>query len=207
MLSGVARGLSNRAIADELGIAERTARTHVSNILAKLGLTSRTQAALFAVEHGLVRARVVPGRAAARRAVSLDRGSGPADRLPVSGPPGAPTIVFVHGTRLTGALWAPAGGRPVRRVPDDRPRPARPRDAADEPFTLDGAADAPGGARSTPTPRGRRAIVVGLSLGGYVAMALAARSPELVRGLVLAGRDGRADRRPDAAVPRRSRRS
>jgi DNA-binding NarL/FixJ family response regulator len=37
-------------------MAERTARTHVSNILAKLGLTSRTQAALFAVEHGADRA-------------------------------------------------------------------------------------------------------------------------------------------------------
>jgi DNA-binding NarL/FixJ family response regulator len=56
VLACVARGLSNRAIADELGMAERTARTHVSNILAKLGLASRTQAALFAVEHGLDRA-------------------------------------------------------------------------------------------------------------------------------------------------------
>ena len=55
VLACVARGLSNRAIADELGMAERTARTHVSNILAKLGLTSRTQAALFAVEHHLDR--------------------------------------------------------------------------------------------------------------------------------------------------------
>lgn len=53
VLGGVARGLSNRAIADELGITERTARTHVSNILAKLGLASRTQAALLAVQHGL----------------------------------------------------------------------------------------------------------------------------------------------------------
>jgi DNA-binding NarL/FixJ family response regulator len=53
VLGGVARGLSNRAIAAELGITERTARTHVSNILAKLGLASRTQAALFAVQHGL----------------------------------------------------------------------------------------------------------------------------------------------------------
>jgi DNA-binding NarL/FixJ family response regulator len=51
VLDCVARGMSNRAIAEELGMAERTARTHVSNILAKLGLTSRTQAALFAVEH------------------------------------------------------------------------------------------------------------------------------------------------------------
>jgi len=56
VLACVAHGLSNRAIAEELGMAERTARTHVSNILAKLGLTSRTQAALFAVEHGLDRA-------------------------------------------------------------------------------------------------------------------------------------------------------
>ena len=56
VLACVARGLSNRAIAEELGMAERTARTHVSNILAKLGLSSRTQAALFAVEHGLDRA-------------------------------------------------------------------------------------------------------------------------------------------------------
>jgi DNA-binding NarL/FixJ family response regulator len=53
VLGAVAQGLSNRAIADALGITERTARTHVSNILAKLGLTSRTQAALLAAEHGL----------------------------------------------------------------------------------------------------------------------------------------------------------
>jgi DNA-binding NarL/FixJ family response regulator len=55
VLALVARGLPNRAIADGLGIAERTARTHVSNILAKLGLASRTQAALLAVQHGLDR--------------------------------------------------------------------------------------------------------------------------------------------------------
>jgi DNA-binding NarL/FixJ family response regulator len=55
VLGGIAHGLSNRAIADELGITERTARTHVSNILAKLELSSRTQAALLAVQHGLDR--------------------------------------------------------------------------------------------------------------------------------------------------------
>jgi DNA-binding NarL/FixJ family response regulator len=53
VLVRVAEGLSNRAIAEALGITERTARTHVSNVLAKLGLASRTQAALFAVQHGL----------------------------------------------------------------------------------------------------------------------------------------------------------
>ena len=53
VLALVAQGLPNRAIGDALGITERTARTHVSNILAKLGLTSRTQAALYAVEQGL----------------------------------------------------------------------------------------------------------------------------------------------------------
>lgn len=55
VLAGVARGLSNRAIAADLGITERTARTHVSNILSKLDLASRTQAALLAVRHGLER--------------------------------------------------------------------------------------------------------------------------------------------------------
>jgi DNA-binding NarL/FixJ family response regulator len=55
VLARVARGLPNRRIAEDLGITERTARTHVSNILAKLGLGSRTQAALLAVQHGLDR--------------------------------------------------------------------------------------------------------------------------------------------------------
>jgi DNA-binding NarL/FixJ family response regulator len=54
VLGLVAHGLSNKAIADKLAITERTARTHVSNILGKLGLASRTQAALYAVEHHLV---------------------------------------------------------------------------------------------------------------------------------------------------------
>ena len=47
----VAEGRTNQQIATRLGVTERTARAHVSNILAKLGLTSRTQAAVWAREH------------------------------------------------------------------------------------------------------------------------------------------------------------
>ena len=47
------QGRSNKEIGAELFITERTARTYVSNILGKLGLASRTQAALWAVEHKL----------------------------------------------------------------------------------------------------------------------------------------------------------
>jgi DNA-binding NarL/FixJ family response regulator len=50
----VGAGRANKEIAAELSISERTARTHVSNILGKLGLGSRTQAALWAVREGLV---------------------------------------------------------------------------------------------------------------------------------------------------------
>jgi NarL family two-component system response regulator LiaR len=48
----VARGWSNQNIADELMISEATVRTHVSHVLAKLDLTSRTQAALYALRKG-----------------------------------------------------------------------------------------------------------------------------------------------------------
>lgn len=47
-------GHANKSIATTLGITERTARTHVSKILAKLGLSSRTQAALWAAREGIV---------------------------------------------------------------------------------------------------------------------------------------------------------
>jgi two-component system, NarL family, response regulator LiaR len=49
----VTRGLSNQEIARELVISEATVRTHVSNILSKLHLASRTQAALYALREGL----------------------------------------------------------------------------------------------------------------------------------------------------------
>ncbi|NIJ11005.1 DNA-binding NarL/FixJ family response regulator [Saccharomonospora amisosensis] len=54
ILKLVAQGCSNREIAQRLTISERTARTHVSNVLAKLHLASRTQAALLAIREGLV---------------------------------------------------------------------------------------------------------------------------------------------------------
>lgn len=54
VLALVAKGLANKEIAAQLDITERTARTHVSNILGKLDLASRTQAALWAIEHKLV---------------------------------------------------------------------------------------------------------------------------------------------------------
>jgi DNA-binding NarL/FixJ family response regulator len=51
VLGLLAHGMSNKEIAAKLFITERTARTYVSNILGKLGLASRTQAALWAVDH------------------------------------------------------------------------------------------------------------------------------------------------------------
>ena len=53
VLSLLAQGRSNRELATELYVSEKTVKTHVSSILAKLHLTDRTQAALFAVRHGL----------------------------------------------------------------------------------------------------------------------------------------------------------
>jgi NarL family two-component system response regulator LiaR len=54
VLELIARGRSNKRIALELGISEKTVKTHVGHLLAKLGVTDRTQAALMAVEEGLV---------------------------------------------------------------------------------------------------------------------------------------------------------
>jgi len=50
----LAKGMSNKEIALELGVAEKTVKTHVSNVLQKLHLADRTQAALYAVRERLV---------------------------------------------------------------------------------------------------------------------------------------------------------
>ncbi len=56
----IARGCNNKAIAEQLIIADITVRTHVSNILGKLHLASRTQAALYAVREGIASLGTVP---------------------------------------------------------------------------------------------------------------------------------------------------
>jgi DNA-binding NarL/FixJ family response regulator len=53
VLQLIARGLENSEIAEWLNISPRTAKNHVSSVLAKLGLPSRVQAAIYAVRHGL----------------------------------------------------------------------------------------------------------------------------------------------------------
>jgi DNA-binding NarL/FixJ family response regulator len=54
MLKALARGLSNQAIGKELWVTEQTVKFHLRNVYRKLGVSSRTEAARFAYEHGLV---------------------------------------------------------------------------------------------------------------------------------------------------------
>lgn len=102
-----------------------------------------------------------------------------------AGPDAAPAIVLVHGTRLTRTAWTAqveALSDRFRVIALDLPGHGA---LAERPFTL--AAAAAELARVVETAAGGRAVVVGLSLGGYVAMDLASRRPELIRGLVLSG--------------------
>ena len=62
VLKLVAQGLSNQEIADELVVSERTVRTHVTNILDKLHLANRTQAALYALREGLAQLDTAQGK-------------------------------------------------------------------------------------------------------------------------------------------------
>lgn len=97
-----------------------------------------------------------------------------------------PTIVFLHGTRLTGASWAAqvaALGDEFRCFAPDLPGHGT---AAGTTFTIESAADHVLAALDRDSPD-RPVILVGLSLGGYVAMAVAARRPERIAGLVISG--------------------
>ena len=65
----VARGLTNRQIAAELVVAERTVDTHVANIMSKLGFASRAQVAAWVVEQGL---QTVAGDSAIHETLTTD---------------------------------------------------------------------------------------------------------------------------------------
>ena len=113
---------------------------------------------------------------------------GPGRPMPyeVAGPRDAPVVCFLHGTRLTRAMWGPQMADladTYRVLAVDLPGHGA---AHDRPFTLEHAADHVAEVIREVAPEGR-AVVVGLSLGGYVAMLLAARHPTVVRGLVLSG--------------------
>ena len=117
--------------------------------------------------------------------MTADPGTPDAKPYDLSGPPGAPIIVFIHGTRVTRSMWPAVTARladTYRCLCPDLPGHGA---LAGTTFSLDRAA---GAVEDALDAEGiERAVVVGLSLGGYVAMAVAARSPERVRGLVLAG--------------------
>jgi DNA-binding NarL/FixJ family response regulator len=53
VLAHIAKGLTNRQIAERLVVSEKTVATHVGHILTKLGLPSRAAATAYAYEHGL----------------------------------------------------------------------------------------------------------------------------------------------------------
>jgi hypothetical protein len=78
-------GLHNREIAEELGIAERTADTHVGNVLNKLGMSSRAQIAAWVGERGWLRPERPSHRATARASPLRD---GPRTGLRREGPRG-----------------------------------------------------------------------------------------------------------------------
>jgi pimeloyl-ACP methyl ester carboxylesterase len=103
----------------------------------------------------------------------------------VVGPPEAPALVFIHGALMGRAVWRPqidVLADRFRCVSVDLPGHGTQRDVG---FELDDAAD--GVIRAIDEAADGRAVLIGLSLGGYVAMDVAARHPEKVRGLVIAG--------------------
>lgn len=105
--------------------------------------------------------------------------------LELDGPADAPPIVFVHGTRLSRTMWRPVMRRlasSYRVIAVDLPGHGS---RSDVPFAMDAAVASV--VSAVDEQGGGRAALVGLSLGGYVAMDVAARYPERVRALVLSG--------------------
>ena len=102
-----------------------------------------------------------------------------------TGPPDAPPIVFVHGAMMGRSVWQPqidALSDRYRCIAVDLPGHGTQRKNA---FTMDSAAQ--GVIRAIDEAAGGRAVLVGLSLGGYTSMLVAGNHPEKVRGLVIAG--------------------
>ena len=115
----------------------------------------------------------------------------PGTHWTVSGPSDAPPIVFVHGAMMGRSVWSPQIDRLAGRyrcVTVDLPGHGSRRGHR---FELEGAAE--GVAEAIERGAGGRAVLVGLSLGGYTAMTVAATRPSMVRGLVIAG----STREPD----------
>ncbi|NJD27469.1 MAG: alpha/beta hydrolase [Chloroflexi bacterium] len=114
----------------------------------------------------------------------------------IEGPDDGPPIVFVHGALMSHSVWRPqldALSDRYRCLTVDLPGHGV---LVDRPFTLDGGVEVVTAAIEAV---GGRVALVGLSLGGYVAMALAGEHPELVRGLVIAGCTREPDRLSRAA--------
>jgi pimeloyl-ACP methyl ester carboxylesterase len=109
----------------------------------------------------------------------------PARHWTVAGPADATPIVFVHGAMMGRSVWRPqldALSDRYRCIAVDQPGHGTLRHT---PFTLDVAVA--NVVDAIDREAGGRAVLVGLSLGGYVAMTVAGRYPERVRGLVIAG--------------------
>ncbi|HET7829856.1 MAG TPA: alpha/beta hydrolase [Candidatus Limnocylindrales bacterium] len=112
--------------------------------------------------------------------------SAPSRHWTAVGPRDATTLVFIHGTRLTRAQWLPQLRRlsgQYRCVAIDLPGHGT---RAGEAFTIEAAVDSVRVAVEAEAESGR-ALLVGLSLGGFVAMEAAEAIPDRVLGLVLAG--------------------
>ena len=115
----------------------------------------------------------------------------PGTHWSATGPSEAPAIVFVHGAMMGRSVWWPqvtALADRYRCIAVDQPGHGSRREQR---FSLDVAV---GNVLEAMEREGRsRVVLVGLSLGGYTAMTVAARHPEKVRGLVIAG----STREPD----------